>query len=312
MLDVLLPLDRGERLGDQRSPRLVVELGPVEGVDGPQAVEPERTGEPVDVVGAEPQLLGQTLDRAFRCPRIDLQADDGQEAAAAELLLQGEKEVVGCVVVQSQVGIAGDPEDAGLSHVHAGEQFVDEGHQRLLEWDEPVAAREGKQPGHIGRHLHPGESGGVVLPVSDLDAYIEREVRDIGEGMAGIDRQWGDHREDQPLEHLMEIGVVATIERFPVAQLDPLHLEGRRDLLQQQCLLAPDHPLQRSPNVGQQLLGRAAVEGQALDAGHHLAAESGHLDLEELVDPLAEEDQELDPLQQGDLGRRPPGRGVGR
>jgi hypothetical protein len=45
--------------------------------------------------------------------------------------------------------------------------------------------------------------------------------------------------------------------------------------------------------------------------GHHLAAQAGHLDLEELVDPLAEQDQELDPLQEGQLGR-PPGRADGR
>ena len=45
-----------------------------------------------------------------------------------------------------------------------------------------------------------------------------------------------------------------------------------------------------------------AVEGQALDAGHHLATKAGHLDLEELVDPLAEQHEELDPLEQGDVG----------
>ncbi len=41
------------------------------------------------------------------------------------------------------------------------------------------------------------------------------------------------------------------------------------------------------------------LRAEALDAGHHLAPQSGHLHLEELVDPLAEEDEELDPLEQG-------------
>ena len=65
--------------------------------------------------------------------------------------------------------------------------------------------------------------------------------------------------------------------------------------------MAADHPLQRGPDVAQQLLGRAAVERQGLDAGDHLPPQSGHLDLEELVDPLAEQDQELDPLEQRDI-----------
>ena len=47
--------------------------------------------------------------------------------------------------------------------------------------------------------------------------------------------------------------------------------------------------------------GVAPVEGQALDAGHDLAAQPGHLDLEELVDALAEQHQELHPLEEGDV-----------
>ena len=132
--------------GTSGRPRLVVQLGPVEGVDGPQAVEAERPGEPVDVVGSEPELLGEPLDRCLRGPRVDLEADHGQEPAAAQLLLQGQQEVVGGIVVEGQVGVAGDPEDAGLADVHPGEQLVDEGHQGLLERDEPVPTGQRQQP----------------------------------------------------------------------------------------------------------------------------------------------------------------------
>ena len=166
---------------DQRGPRLVVQLGAVEGVDGPQAVEPERSGEPVDVVGAEPELLGQALDRPLRGAGVDLQSDHGQEPAAPELLLQRQQQVVGGVVVEGQVGVTGDPEDAGLPDVHAREQLVDEGNQGLLQRDEPVAAGQRQQAGHIGRDLDPGEPRGVVGAVADLDPDIEREVGDVGE-----------------------------------------------------------------------------------------------------------------------------------
>ena len=112
MLGVLVALHRGEGRRDQRRPRLVVQVRAVEPVDGPQAFETQRAGEPVDVVAVEAELLGQPLHRGLRGPGVDLQADDGEEAAAAQLLLEGEQQVVGRVVVEGQVGVAGDPEDA--------------------------------------------------------------------------------------------------------------------------------------------------------------------------------------------------------
>ena len=139
-----------------------MQIGPVETVDGPQASEAERTGEPVDVVRAEPELLGQAVDRGLGGPRVDLEADHGQEPAAAELLLEGEEQVVGRVVVESQVGVAGDPEDAGLADLHAREQLVEEGHHDLLERDEALPAGQWQEPVDVRRDLHPGEPGGVV------------------------------------------------------------------------------------------------------------------------------------------------------
>ena len=49
------------------------------------------------------------------------------------------------------------------------------------------------------------------------------------------------------------------------------------------------------------MLGRAAVESLAGDAGNHLAPQSGYLHLEELVDAFGKEDEELDPLEQGQV-----------
>ena len=45
-------------------------------------LEPERPGEPVDVVGVEAELLGQALHGGLRGARVDLEADHGQEPAA--------------------------------------------------------------------------------------------------------------------------------------------------------------------------------------------------------------------------------------
>ena len=90
-------------------------------------------------------------------------------------------------------------------------------------------------------------------------------------------------------------------ELGPVAELDADCRQLRRERLQQQRLLATHHLLERPTHIGQQLVGSAAVEGPRGDAGRHLAPQTRHLDLEEFVDPLGEEDQELDPLEQWEV-----------
>jgi len=65
-------------------------------------------------------------------------------------------------------------------------------------------------------------------------------------------------------------------------------------------------PVDEDAGPGRQLAhlggGRAPVEGPVADAGGHLVEQSGHPDLEELVEVLAEDGQELGPLEQGDGG----------
>ena len=184
--------------------------------------EPERPGEPVDVFGVQAELLGQAVDGRLRGARVDLQPDHRQESPAPELLLEGEQEVVGGIVVEGQVGIPCDPEDAGLAHVHAREQLVEEGHHDLLEGHESLAAGQRKQSVDVRRDLHPGEPGRVVVAAADLDADVERQVGDVGEGMARVDGQRGDHRQDEAVEQVVEVVAVGLVEFVPVAEFDAL------------------------------------------------------------------------------------------
>src|ERR1700733_5297547 len=112
--------------------------------------------------------------------------------------------------------------------------------------------------------------------------------------MARVDGERSHDREDQPIEQFVEVGAVVGVQRIPVAQLDSVIAQIRNDLAEQKLLLPAHHALERGPDVGEQLLGSAAVEGQVLDARYNLPAKARHLDLEELVDALAEEDQEFD------------------
>ena len=215
--------------------------------------------------------------------------------------MKGKQEIVGRIVVEGQVSIAGDPEHARLPDVHPREELVEEGHHHLFERDEPLAARKGQEPVHVRRDLHPGEPSRVVLATPDLDADVERQVGDVREGVAGIDGERSDHREDEPVEDIVEERPVGFVQALPVAQLDPLGGQIRGQGVEKQQFLTSDHPLERRSDVGQEMLGRAAVESLAGDAGNHLAPQTGYLHLEELVDAFGKEDEELDPLEQGQV-----------
>ena len=78
-----------------------MQFGAIEGMDGPQAFETQRTSEPVDIVAAQAQLFGETFDRTLRGPRVDLQSHDRKEPPTSELLLESEEEIIGGVIVES-------------------------------------------------------------------------------------------------------------------------------------------------------------------------------------------------------------------
>ena len=62
------------------------------------------------------------------------------------------------LVVELEVGVAGDPERVVGDDLHAREQPVEVGGDDLLDGDEPVAVGEADEAGEHRRDLHPGEA----------------------------------------------------------------------------------------------------------------------------------------------------------
>ena len=56
---------------------------------------------------------------------LDLEADGLAEAPAAQLHLDGREQVVGLLLLDGEVGVAGDPERDVVDDVHPGEQLVE-------------------------------------------------------------------------------------------------------------------------------------------------------------------------------------------
>ena len=74
-----------------------------------------------------------------------------------------------------------------------------------------------------------GSSGGTLTRanrcsprrgVAHRDREVEREVRDVGERVRGVDGERGEHREDARLELAGELGALVRVELVPVGELD--------------------------------------------------------------------------------------------
>ncbi len=252
----------------------------------------------VDVVLGDVELTAEQLADLGDHVAVDLEAHGPPEAAPAQLELDGHEEVVGLLLLEREVGVAGDAEGEVVLDLHALEEAVEVGRDDLLERHEPLAVGEHHEPRQRGRHLHPGEAPLLGEPVAHGDREVERQVGDVGEGVAGVDGQRREHREDAVLELLDQHLAVVLVEVVPARQHHAVVGQAGHDL-------AEEHLLEAGRQLGdpvadrEQLLGRrATVGGGAGEPRRDLVLEAGDADLEELVEVLAEDGAELGPLEQ--------------
>ena len=127
------------------------------------ALSPVRssgTWQRIDVAGIDAELAGEQLEDVRVHRLLDLEPDGRTEAPAHELAFEGLQQVLGLVLVDVEVLVAGHPEGVVLQHLHAGKQLLEMGGDDVLERHEVFVAhvREARQQ---RRHLDPRE---VLLP----------------------------------------------------------------------------------------------------------------------------------------------------
>ena len=119
-----------------------------------------------------------------------------------------------------------------------------------------------------------------------------------GKGWPGSTAKRREHREDPLLERLDEELLVVLVEVVPAGQADAVGGQGGDDLVEEQPLLAVDQRLDPLAHLDELLAGGAPVGRGDADPGRHLLLQTGHPNLEELVEVLAEDGEELGPLEE--------------
>ena len=283
----------------------------VQVVDDVEELQVQGGGQGEDVLVAQAQGAHEVAAHEGADGVLDLQAHAVAEAALLELLLHGGQQVLGVVLLDLQVLVAGDPEQVVLQDVHAGEEVVEVAGDDLLQGDEggagglvrglELAAGDGDQARQRRRDLEPGEVLLAGAGVAQQHGEVEGQARDVGEGVGGVDGQRGEHRVDLVAEVAGEPLGLALVEVLPVDDLDIVLGQAGADVLLPQGGLAGRELLGAAGDLGDDLVGVEPGGAHGGDAGLDAAHEPGHAHHVELVEVGGEDRQEPGPLQQGQV-----------
>ena len=266
--------------------------------DAEQAGQVQRAGQRVDLGVGDLQLAHQQVEDVRVDGLLDLQAHRRPEAAPHELLLQGLEQVLGVVLLDLQVLVAGDPEHVVLQHLHAREQLLQVRGDDVLQRD---VAAAGRPPGSGTAAAAPSPGRSARWPLTGLRTTTAR-FRDrpemYGKGCAGSTASG------------VSTGKIWCRKRvnrracsFSVSSLQRTRwMPSSASAGATSSLVAggvPGHELAGAgPDHLQHLAGLEAGGGAGGDAGGDAALQAGHPDHEELVQVAGEDRQEVRPLQQ--------------
>ena len=150
----LVARELGERRRDHRGGKALLEIGPVQLVQAPEAAEIERSSDRVDVLAGELELAHEQLLDLLRHGVVDLEAYHlRRAAAAAQVLLDGGAQVLGLLLLERRVGVARHPERVLADHAHAREEAIEVRGDDLFHRDETLAVRHDHEPGQEWRDL---------------------------------------------------------------------------------------------------------------------------------------------------------------
>ena len=295
------PADRGGTGGEGR----VLQVGPVDRAEqAHQAEQVDRSVDLENVFLGELDVVEEDLEEGIVDPLLNLEADGRTPAQIAQLLLDRLEQVLGFLLVDIEVAVAGDAEGFGRKNPAAREKlcctklnyFAQENESAgsgLVrdQLDNPGQDPRNRQDGH-----HVLDLRGVRIVKGHQ--HVERLVPNLRERMGGIDRERGQDGEDLPLKVPLDPGLFATGQGLERLERDALLLERRDQLFVPAAVLVfhqrGDHrvdPPELLPRI-------KPLDAFLPDAGVDLLDQAGDADFEEFVEIGAHDGEKLQPFEQ--------------
>ena len=244
----------------------------------------------------------QLLEQLLLQGGVILQPHRRTVTTPLEHLRHGVAEVLGCVLVDEDVRVAGDPYQGqgpdlvpGEKSRHVGRQHRLHGHQGDLIFPMPHRHKAGQYPGQVH------ESDLLAPPHLPGAGQAQDQVQ--GAALQGREGVGGahDHRGDDRVEFLLivaiQVRLLVEVQLVVLRHPDPL----LGQLVQQQLqgtLLARDQLVHQAGDPIQLLPRRAPVGAGGLHLRVQLTVQPPNPDHEEFVQVGGEDGQKLHPLQQ--------------
>jgi len=281
-----------------RRERRVLQLGSPQAVQRGEPRQIERTVDDVRVLGAEFEFAVQKLEHVGRHLRVDFQPHRHAELRplTQHELNRGE-EVFG-FVGELEVGVARDPERVVTEHLHAREQCGQVRGDQLLQRHEPRASGQRDEAGQQRRDLYPREALLAGRGIAYLHREVQREVRDVREGVRGVDCKGREDGKNAVVELAGQHCLLVRFEFIPVREGNADLVERRAHVLREHVCLPRDELFDSLPDRPElfELIGAVRRVGSYAERELFLQSRNAHL--EELVEIGAEDREKLRSFEQ--------------
>ena len=169
----LLAIDHPNATRCHWAPWILMEIWSVECIECPEPTETDGRLHGVDGTFRKLKLGSEEFTNVDIGVGHHLKSDGAAESSATQLGLDGLEQIVSLILLEDQVGIAGDPEWLMTSHDHAWEQSIEMCCDDLLKCDEPLAIGHHDKARQKIRNLDAGDSCLVGRRIRHLHGEVE-------------------------------------------------------------------------------------------------------------------------------------------
>jgi len=251
-----------------------------------------------DVVPRQLEFVEQQPEHVVGDVVLHLEPHGTAEAAAAQLELDRRQEILGVLVVERQVGVAGDAEDVRVLDLHASKQPVQVRAHHVLDEDQPIRCFQREEPRQSRRELDPCESPFTRERVPHHHRQIQGEIRDVREWMRRIDRQRREDGEDSLIEQCSRCIALSFVGVAPRDHDDSCSGECRQQTAAPELLLARNEQLGPLGDLLQLAERRSSVGRWRRHVRRDLVLQGRDAYLEEFVEVARDDRGELAALEE--------------
>ena len=271
------------------------------------AAQIKRSRQAVHLGLVDVQLRNQQIQDGRVDGVLNLQTDRRTETTAQKLLLQSLQQVLCIVLFHLKILITGHAEDVVLHNLHTREEGIQVLSNDVFERN--VAALTARSVGgartihrdhtvQLIGHLHASEQLLAGLRVTHQHRKVQRQTRNVREGVRRVNSQRSQNRENIAHELLAQTLLSVRIQVVPTHNADVLLLQSRKNLVLEHISVASLQLVSALSDLFHLLLGAQTCCRRHRQTGRNAALQTRHTHHEELIQVRRHNRQEVQTLQQ--------------